>query len=178
METTLSKENMDAMKALAKANMDISDAKNILFKLQEDETIYLEVREKKALDKIQKAISDSAALISEIKNNNESVHEFCMTITEHSQFLNESYRKFQDLIEIFKKRNDLWDDNVRLQQKEIAMMRKSVENDQKELDEQKDELKVIKKRLSEEKSLIESRQQALQNSYKVEKELWDKLNSK
>ena len=50
MEHTISKEEMDALKALSEINMEISKQKELLFKLQEEETQYLIDREKRKHD--------------------------------------------------------------------------------------------------------------------------------
>lgn len=177
-QTILDKENMDAARTLAKCNMQISEAQNILFKLQETETEYLEGREKKALAKIQQALDDSSELLQQIKQNNAEVHEFCNTVTSYAEFLSEAHAKFQAMLDAFNQRNELWDKNVKLQQKEFADIKRTIKRDQEDVDAQRKDIISKEKRLSEEKMLIESRQKALQDSYKVEKVLWEKLNSK
>lgn len=178
MEKILEKENMESAKALAQANVKISEAKNILFKLQEEETEYLEQREVKALGKIQKALDDSKDLVKQIKENNKEVHEFCSIISEYAMSLSEAHDKFQNMIELFHTKNELWDKNIKKQQSDLAGIRKIVEKDKEDIENQKQDIKKREKRLSEQLELIESRQKTLAASYKAEKDLWNKINSK
>ena len=60
---------MEALEKLAATNLLISNAKNALFKLKEDEARYLSEREQKTLDKIQKVFEDSETILNNAKKN-------------------------------------------------------------------------------------------------------------
>ncbi len=111
-EHTLSKEKMDAMRALADTNMEIGVAKNTLIKLQEQETSYLEEREKKVMIRIQKILDDSKDLLAEAQSNYSQIRELHGTVSSFTEFLKEAYQAFLGLLKDFRERNDAWDNKV------------------------------------------------------------------
>lgn len=138
MENTITKEQMDSMKALADVNIKISEAQNLLFKLQETETEYLVEREGKAVERIQKVLEDSKEILSEIDKNYEKVQQFASTITSFSETLNKSFDSFVKLLSDFRERSDLWDKEVKateekidLEKRDIHTQRIQIENDTK-----------------------------------------------
>ncbi len=171
----LEQTKMQIMSELANTNLKISEAKNVIFKLQEEETEYLIEREKKALGKIQNVLQESRNLIEETHQNYAQVEEFCQTLVGFSDFLNESHDKMSLMLETFKKKNELWDENVKIQYEEIARQRKIVEQDTKAIESREQRIEEARLNLVKEREQIESRQQALLISYKIEKELFDKL---
>lgn len=117
---------MDSVKELAATNLKISEAKNIIFKLQEDETVYLEEREKKALVRIDKVLEDSRELLDLTKGNYNEVHEFCKTISSFANFLSEAHTKFGGVLESYKERNDEWNIEIDRQNAELEEIRKNI----------------------------------------------------
>lgn len=176
MEQTINTEKMNALKALADTNLKVSEARNVLFKLQEDEMEYLEIREKKALIKIQKALSDSQELIDETHKNYEKVTDFCQIISNYFDFLDKTHEKVQKMIDSFNERNEIWDKSFTKQQEDIAYQKRLISQDSKMLDTKEKQLNEMKVRLKKQQEHLESRQATLEASYKVEKSLWDKIN--
>ncbi len=111
-EHTLPKEHMDAMRALADTNMQIGIAKNTLIKLQEQETSYLEERERKVLARIQKILDDSKDLLAEAQSNYSQIRELHGTVSSFTEFLKGAYEAFLGLLKDFRERNDAWDNKV------------------------------------------------------------------
>lgn len=122
----LTKENMDSVKELAATNIKISEAKNMLFKLQSDEASYIEEREKKTLTKIQALLDESADILRQTHENYEQVHEFCREITSFCDFLSEAHGKFGGILENFQKHSDEWDKEFDRQNAELAEIRKNI----------------------------------------------------
>lgn len=173
---TLEKQKMDILSEIATTNMKISEAKNLLTTLQEKETEYLIIREKKALTKITKVLEESKDLLDKTHQNYEHIHEFCKTLSGYADFLDETHEKFSKMLETFAKRNEIWDENAKRQYEEIARQRKIVEQDAEAVAKRETKIIETKKGLIREREQIESRQQALLIAYKTEKDLWDKLN--
>lgn len=165
---------MDALKALADANLKISEAKNTLFKLEETETEYLVLREKKAMDKIQTMIDDSADLLEKTHNNYEEVRRFYETITTYSEVLEQFHQQFTGMLIEFNKRSDMWDTKVVEQQEKIAALRKIVETDQKNITSQQEKIEKDKKEIIVDRARLESQQQTLLASRENLKNLWEK----
>lgn len=161
-EQELTKENMDATKELAATNMKISEAKNIIFKLQEDETKYLEEREKKALERIDKVLDDSRELLDLAKGNYNEVHEFCKTITTFANFLSEAHTKFGGILESFKERNDEWNKEIDRQNAELAETRKNIliersllENEKKNIEKARQEIEKAMIKMKDERATLD-----------------------
>lgn len=177
-ENILTKEKMDGMKALAETNMKISEAKSILFKLQEDETSYLEIREKKSLDRIQKNLEDSKKLIEETKGNYNESHQIHAVASSLSDLIMRVFGKLRSSIEDFDQRQEDWEREIGRQSDEIADQRKEIKLESNRIENEKKNLKNKEIKLKEMESHLDSRQRTLETSYRIEKKLWDKINKK
>lgn len=158
---------MDSAKELAATNIKISEAKNIIFKLQEDETTYLEEREKKALVRIDKVLDDSRDLLAKAHENYNEVHEFCRTINEFASFLSETQSKFQDLLTEFKDRDDAWGNEVKRREKEFADLRTAIDIDKTIIENDKKTIEKAKESIEKDKAVIESRQHQIKVALEV-----------
>lgn len=176
MEIELEQKKMESIRELANVSMKISEAKNLLFKLQEEETDYLVSREKKALEKVNKILEDSRDLLDKTHQNYEEIHKFCQTITEYADFLSETYEKLQGLIQIFNKKNEIWEENAKRQNIELSTQRKLIENDAKTVEERKKRMDEERESIKKEREHLESQQVALAGVYKLEKDLWEKTH--
>jgi len=176
METELEPQKMQMLKEMADTNVRISDAKNLLFKLQEDETVYLEAREKKAMVKINKVFEDSKDLLDKTYKNYEEIHQFCQKVNEYADFLSETHTKFQKILEVFEKKNELWEKNVKNTNEEIAKQRKIIEQDSKAIKIREERIDEENEKIKKEREHLESQQVALSVAFKVEKDLWNKMN--
>lgn len=171
----LEREKMEVVREISATNLKISEAKNLLFKLQEEETEYLEKREQKALEKVQKVLAESRDLLEVTTGNYDLIHEFCKTLSGYADFLEEAHEKFGKMLEHFDERNAEWDKNAKLQHGEIARQRKIVEGDKKALEEREKRMDEKAESLKAQREHIESQQKSLAAAFKVEKDLWEKL---
>jgi len=174
----LQQEKIEILRELANTNIQISNAKNTLFKLQEDKTAYLEEREKETLQQIDQLVQESGDIIVQVQKNYDEIHQFCNTISEYSDFLLEAQDKFQSMLETFQARNEVWDENVKRQYQELAVLRKEVEQDQKDIEIRENRIQKKTKDLENQRLQIESKQATLLASYTVEKDIWNKIQSK
>jgi len=152
----LEQKKMDTVKELANANMKISEAKNALFKLQEEETEYLEQREKKALSKIDNMLVESKDLLSKVYENYEETHKFCREVVKYSEFLSESHEKFSGLLEIFDKKNKEWDKKVEKQQKEFDKLKEIISIEKTFIKNEKTNIEKAQIRLRDERKKLDS----------------------
>ncbi len=167
MEQQLSKQNMDALSALAETNMKISEAKNTLFKLQQEESDYIREREVKTLDRIQKLYDESELLVKNTTRNNKKIHDFCNEVTQYALFLEESHRKFKELVDGFNEKSEMWDKVAKKLENDIAQARKVNENDRRSIEMREKEIEKKLKLITKEKALIESKQAELAISYEA-----------
>ncbi len=158
---------MDIVKELAATNMKISDAKNILFKLQEDETVYLEIREKKALAQIEKILDESKELLDKTHENYDEIHDLCVSVCSFADFLTEAHGKFQGLLETYKESSDRWDAEFAKRHAELAEIKKNLAVERSIIENEKKGIEKAKQKIKEAEALIESRQQQIRVALQV-----------
>lgn len=129
MNHTVDTEQMNALKVLADTNLKISEAKNALFKMREDETTYLVAREKKALDRIQRVLDESEALIKQTKTNYSELNDLFKSASQLSDFIIEAQGNFKKMLADFDERSVVWEAKVAEKEEEIAEARKKLQID-------------------------------------------------
>lgn len=154
--TILEKSKMDAVKELASISMQISEAKNLLFKLQEGETEYLVTRETKALEKIHKVLEDSKELLKQTYENYQEIHQFYGTITEYKEFLFKGHAEFENLLKDFNERNELWDKEMQKREDGFTELKKSFKIQHEEIEAGRDAIKKANEQIANERTKIES----------------------
>lgn len=174
-ENIVTKEQMEALKVLADTNLKISEAKNLLFKLQENETVYLQERELKAVEKIQKALNESKKLIEETKYNHEEVSKLLESVTSFTDILENISLSLEKSFSHFDEMSLAWTKKIDSQMKELSDVKKEIKEQERIIERDKKELQNKETRLKTLQQHIESRQTTLEHSYKIEKNLFDKL---
>jgi len=155
-EHELSKENMDSVRALAETNMKIGEAKSTLLKLQEQETSYLEEREKKVLARIEKILDDSKDVLAEAQANYSKVRELFGTVSSVSSFLTKAYEAFVGMLTDFREKNDLWDNKVSSIEESFAKIRQEINSDKIRIKNDQEALERAKRGLALEQRKIVS----------------------
>jgi len=158
---------MDTLKEIADTNMKISEAKNTLFRLQEDETVYLEDREKKAIEKISLILEESKGILEQTQTNYEEVHKICQMVSSFTEFLTEGHKKFQDLLAEFSLRSNEWDKEVLRQKQEFESMARALKVQQTQIENDKKTIAQIFKRIEEENEHIESQRASIRSALKI-----------
>lgn len=136
-EHILSKENMDSLKAIADANLKVSEARNVLFKLEEEETTYLVGREKKAMERIQKVIDESVLLVQEARENYREIVEIGNATSDLTRSITSLVELFKNATADFEERNLEWEKQIGLQQDEIVEVRNQLKAQRSEIDNDK-----------------------------------------
>lgn len=162
---------MEALQALARANLDISEARNTLLKLQETETEYLVSREKKALDRVQKTLELSHNLVEETNKNYESIQDLAKMVAQGFTILDEASKAFSQLVEARDKKFELWERDITNQETTVAASRNALRVELSELDSQKSQLKSVtlglaqdKRKFQDEKGIVERQIQRLKEN--------------
>lgn len=161
-ETEITKEHMDSLKALADTNVKIGIARSNLQKLEEEETAYLEARENKALGRIQKMFDDSKELLDGIRSNYVQVKELLNTASSFSDFLTKAYESLSALIKDFNQRGELWEAKVKEKEEEFALIKQDIKNDKvriandrQALDAKETLLRVEARKIQDERATLE-----------------------
>lgn len=179
-EKTVTNEQMTALKALAETNIQVSQAKESLFSLQNTETAYIKEREERAIEKIREAVSQSQELLSEVSQNYGKVKELSDCTSELAISLVEIHEIFQKLLLDFTEKNDAWEKNLNIQLQEISDLRQDIRSDQIRIENDKKGVNRAKKLISDEKLVIESRQAQMKTALDVidRKSREDLINTK
>lgn len=149
-------EQMESMEALSKVNLEISEARNVLFKLQEEETAYLVARERKVMDRIQKTVDESHQLVKEADKNHGQIKLFAGEISNFAQNLLRIQKDFHETLEEFENRNIEWEKDIGRQQDGIANIRKSLKVESVQIENDKKSLKQGQKRLENDQKKLNS----------------------
>jgi len=162
MENIVTKEQMESLQALSDLNIKISEARNELIKLQENETEYLVLREKKAMDRIEKTIQDSQELLQIANKNYGEIQEIARLIHEFTASLIKLSQDYRQLITTFEERNVIWERNIGKQQDELNIMKQNLtalqtflENDRKGLELERAKLVDDQKKLASDQGLLQ-----------------------
>jgi hypothetical protein len=157
----LEQKKMEVLKELADTNIKISENKNIISKLQEEETEYLILREKKAVQQINQVLLDSKDLLEQTKENYEEVHIFCQTITEYSKSLKEAHTKFDKMLSDFREKDKEWEEEVKKQREEIEKIKQAIEIEKTTIKNDKKYIEKANENIKKETLHIESKQRQL-----------------
>jgi len=163
-EHIISQQNMDTVKALAETTAKVSEAKNILFKLQEEETEYLIAREKKALTKINSLYEESKHVFKDIQTNYQGAQDILKEVTNTTEFLNESHGKFQGLLKDFEEYQENWDKNCKNQEEKWAVLKREVEVEKVLIKNEKESIERQKTLLEQEKRKIEDQKETIKRT--------------
>lgn len=169
----ITKEKMDAMKDLAQTNIKVSEARNLLFKLQEDETSYLEMREKKVMNRINFTIEESRKVIEETKSNWTEIKSLYTVASDMVSTLNKLSLSLTESVTDFIEMNEQWERDIGKQQDDLEEIRRELKIENSVIENDKKDIKRHRKLIEEEKTLIESRQAQIKSALR-ELEIKDK----
>lgn len=161
---------MQAMKVLTDTNLKIGEAKAHLIKLQEQETSYLEEREKKVMVRINKLLDDSRGILAEAQSNYSQVRELFNGVSAVVSFLSNAYEAFVGMLKDFRERNDQWDNKVSEIEDGFAKIRQEIANDKVRIKNDTESLKRWEKSLDLERKKIVSDRGELDRAIKRLKE--------
>lgn len=128
---------MAALESLAKTNIEVGKSKAALVSLQKDETNYLAQREAKATKLVLKVIEDSVKALQEAGGNYAEIKKLQQMAADFAAYLVEAAEKFHTLYETFTANTDEWEVSVKKTEKELAAIRKGLQELAKELAEEK-----------------------------------------
>lgn len=129
MENQVTHEQMNSLKALADTNIEISNAKEVLFKLQETETQYIIDREKRVMERINKIVQDSGDTLAQAYENYHETTRFYETVSSFASFLSDSYESFRETVSKFDEKCQLWEQGMLIQEKSVADLLQIIKND-------------------------------------------------
>ncbi len=139
-EIEVTKQHMDALKALSDVNLKVSEARNLLTKLQEEETEYLVSREKKAVERLQNTLILSHNLVEETNKNYETITQFSKDVASGAEILARAVDGFKTLNEAKEKFFADWERDIKNQEETIVSLRNNLKVDAVNIDGQRKQL--------------------------------------
>jgi hypothetical protein len=170
MDNTITKQEMESLKALSDINLKVSEAKNLLFKLQEDETAYLVTREQKAMDRIQKVVEESQCLVLEADQNHAQIKALIVEVSAFVEHLLRIQANFQGLLAEFEERNVQWERDIGKQQDDIVEIRKAIKIETNQVENDRKNVELARKKLTEDQKKLDSDRGTLERAIKRLKE--------
>lgn len=168
---SLTKEGMTSAKALVNLNIEISEARNVLFKLQSEETSFIENREKKTFKAIQALVETSKDLIKEAELHHGEIKELFIETTQFLQRVQEVYTALQELRVTVTSSMNLFETNVSEHEGQVADIQKqflaeraSITSDKKFVIREKNKLQQEWRKIEDEKSTISRTIERLKNN--------------
>lgn len=163
-EHEFEKEKMDSIQALADTNVKIGEARGVLEKLKKDEVVYLEEREKKAIEVVDKVLSDSKEVLGEATKNYQGVKDLLNSASSFADFLKEAYTSFTDLVSKFSEKSAIWEEEVTRQQKEFADIKQQISDDQVRIKNDREALVKKEASLADDKRKIDDQRATLERA--------------
>ena len=158
----IEKQKMDALNALVQANLSVSDAKNKLVKLKEEENVYIAEREREALARIQSILDESNEILTNINTNYAEIKHIYETVSNIAAFLDESHAKLQGLHTLFTQKTELWEQEIAEKEKSMEELKKNlqvqttlIENEKVSLKSKEKSLKAFERKLNDERGTLE-----------------------
>lgn len=148
-EIQVDTKRMEALRGLADLNIQISNARTALTKLQEIETDYLVSREKKAMERIDGILKRSEDLIAEAGKNYEQITDLSKAVAEGAAILGEAYEAFSEVARLFEERGIIWEKDAKRQEERIEKAWQAIKIDRVKLDNERATVEDSKKDLAE-----------------------------
>lgn len=161
-EHTISKEHMDALKALTDLNLKVSEARAELSEIENTKTEYIVEREKEAVERIEASLNASKDILRETRENYGLVSDFCNTMTGFADFLKEAHARFDEAVASFDESKVIFEAEMSRQENEIAETKKiiatervKIANDKKSIENSKKTLEKTARKLEDERGTLE-----------------------
>lgn len=155
-EQTISKEEMQSLKALSEVNLKVSEALTTLDDIKKQETKYFEKREVEAQEKIREVLLKSKELLDECNKNYLQIQEFSTEVSQFAGKLTTLHEWLQGLIKDFDEKNELWRKEIENQLNDIEEYKKQIKKDRQILENDKSNLEQVKIKLNRDQKKLES----------------------
>lgn len=163
-EHEFEQEKMNSIKALADTNVKIGEARGVLEALKKEESVYLEQREKKAVEVVDKVLADSKEVLKEATENYQEVKDLLNSASSFADFLKEAYSSFTTLVGRFSEKSEIWEKEVARQQEEFAVIRQQISDDRVRIKNDREAIQREREVLSNEKRKIDDQRATLERA--------------
>lgn len=166
----INKEKMEALEALANANVEVGKVRQTIAQLKSEEGNYIAEREKKTLEQIQVILDESADVLKKAFENYGEIHQFAKDATQLALFLAEAYKEFGDLRDTFEKYVEAWEENMKKQQEKLDETKKLIQIDRTQLELDREGVRAAEKRVALDRIKNRDERETLERAIKRLKE--------
>ena len=163
METhTVEKSTMDALKALSDTNLKVSEARGLLLKLQEDETVYLQGREERAVERIDGILKESDSVLGQVSDNYAKTANLSQEVSHVCDQITSLLTTFSECRELFATKCDEFDAFIGQQEdllvkvkQDLKVQKTLLDNKEKSLEQAKKQIEIDRRKLNDERGTLE-----------------------
>jgi len=155
---------MQALQALSEVNIKISEARNLLLELQEKETEFIVLREKKVLKRIDEVIKESQNLLSIVDQNYKHISEITVGIADFNEKIGRLSAEYTSLIAEFEAENEEWERRIGRQLDDIATQKQNLKILEAFLQNQREGIQQEREKLVEDQKILHKDRQSLKNA--------------
>lgn len=166
----IEREKMEAMQALASTNMKVSEARNTLIQVQEEETVYLVGREKRAMERIDEVLKDSESVLEKVSTNFKESVDLSREVTDTMAQIMAFLTAFRESKERFAEKCDAWDAMIGIKEDTIADLKRKADAQTLINSNEHEALQKERKRINEEKRKLDDDKAELERNIKRYKE--------
>ncbi len=155
---------MEALTALANANVEVSKVRETIANLKKEEGEYIAEREKKTLAQIDAILTESAAVLKDAFANYEEIHDFAKAATQLAVFLGEAFKEFSELRATFDEYTQAWEKNLKKQQQTLQETKNLIKIDRIQVEKDREAVRKEEKRLGNERRKIRDDRETLKRA--------------
>ena len=161
-ETTITQQQMESVKVLAETNMQISEAKNLLFAVKKEEQTYILKREREVSERIDALYLTSKQTLDDIKENYEGVKTLLILSQEATSHLKETYGELATYITESDENSKKWQEIIKVKEEDFINLKKGldiertlIENDKKAIKTIQASLDIDRRKIADDRGTLE-----------------------
>lgn len=157
-------EKMDALKALANANIEVGKVRETIALLKKEEGDFVIEREKKTLAHIDTILAESAAVLKEAFANYGEIHQFAKDATQLAVFLAEAYAEFGQLRDTFDEYTKAWEVDLKKQQSDLQETKNLIKIDRIQVEKDREAVREAEKRVATDRRKVRDERETLERA--------------
>jgi hypothetical protein len=154
-------EKMQALQALANANVEVGKVRETIALLKKEEGDYIAKREKKTLERINVVLEESATVLRETLANYGEIHQFAKDATELALFLAEAYTEFGQLRDTFDEYTKVWEENMKKQEEKLKETQNIIKIDRIQVEKDREAVREAEKRVAIDRRKVRDERETL-----------------
>lgn len=157
-------EKMEALTALANANVEVGKVRETIANLKKEEGDYIAEREKKTLERISEILAESATVLRETLANYGEIHQFAKDATELAGFLAEAYTEFGQLRDTFDEYTKTWEKTMKDQEKQLQDTKNILKVERVQVEKDREAVREAEKKVANDRRKVRDERETLERA--------------